>query len=789
MPETLAPAREVVRRRIAVHGQVQGVGFRPLVYRLATQLSLVGWVRNDTGGVTIEVQGTRPDVEELAERLHTDLPPLARIDGLDVATQPHLTDETSFVIAASAPTGAVTTGVAPDAALCGACLSELLDPLDRRYRYPFINCTHCGPRYTLTDALPYDRVNTSMARFTMCEACRREYDDPTSRRFHAQPNACFTCGPRLSLVRADGSTIDTDDPLTTTVERLRHGEIISVKGLGGFHLACDARNEQAVDQLRRRKNREEKPFAVMVASPASLTPFAEVDVETRRNLTCSEAPIVMLRKRSGCDLALPGVAPGLAWLAAMLPYTPLHVLLFHEAVGRPAGTTWLDTPQPMVLVMTSANPGGEPLVKGNDEALKRLQGIADAHLLHDRDVSQRCDDSVCRSSVKGPIFIRRSRGYTPRAITLPQAGPSVLACGGWYKNTICLTRGDQAYLSQHIGDLDNPATCEALEQAADHLLDVLSITPQWVACDLHPDFFSTQFAQQFAGQRGLSCVGVQHHHAHAAAVAAEHHLDTPYLALTLDGVGLGTDGTAWGGELLRVAEKTFERLGHLEPLPLPGGDRAAREPWRMAAAALWMLGRPQDITQGRLGDPRAASIRQLLERGVNAPMTSSAGRLFDAAAGLLGVCVASAYEAQAAMLLEGLAEQWGPAPPQDHGFTQQPDGRLSFLPLLQTLADEQDAGRGASVFHATIAAGLAEWVLGAAKKDTVQQVVLAGGCFLNHVVTTRLRGTLEQAGLRVYEGQQAPCNDGGISLGQAWVAIQRAGADANHSVATAEAKE
>ena len=760
------------RQAIRIRGQVQGVGFRPFVYRLATQRGLSGFVRNDGAGVEIEVQGSAAALNDFLKDLRRP-PPLARIDTLFTHDlPPHSPDEGIFIIAETG-SGTVTADVTPDTAICANCLAELFDPHDRRYHYPFINCTDCGPRYTLTAALPYDRPNTSMAGFALCPDCAREYRDPSDRRFHAQPNACAICGPRLTLRDADGTPVVVDDVIATTLERLLAGHILALKGLGGFHLVCDARNAVAVARLRQRKQRDAKPFAIMAANIASLAPWVEVGEAERRLLESPQRPIVLLHspRPSGEGLgvraneSLPGIAPGLAHLGVMLPYTPLHYLLFHEAIGRPAGTAWLDQSHSLLLVMTSANPGGEPLVIDDEEAGRRLHGIADGFVTHDRAILARCDDSV----IADGVFVRRARGYTPQAIRLPQTGPSVLALGGYLKNTLCLTRDDRAYLSPHIGSLDNAETCRALEEAVEHLQSILCIAPERIACDLHPDFPSSQLAMAYATEHGLPCIAVQHHHAHIAAVVAEHGLREPVLGLALDGVGLGADGGIWGGELLRVDGAHFERLGHLRPLPLPGGDRAAREPWRLAAGALHLLERDDEISR-RFG-PRANIIRQMLEQRINTPETSSAGRLFDAAAALLSVREISDYEGQAAMELEALAHRHGPVSPLADGFHLRSDGVLDLLPLLTWLADGAEPGAGAACFHATLALALSEWLRWAGERTGIRHVALGGGCFLNRLLTAQLRSRLETLGWQVLTARQAPPNDGGLSLGQAWIAM------------------
>ena len=761
-----------IRLAIQICGQVQGVGFRPFVYRLAEEMNLCGWVRNDAAGVAIEAQGPATALERFLAALRQP-PPLARIDELRTTALPARSGEAGFAIHASRA-GPVLAEITPDAAVCTACLAELFDPADRRYRYPFINCTHCGPRYTITRAIPYDRPNTSMAGFPLCPACAREYHDPADRRFHAQPVACPACGPRLSLRDAGGSPLAVADAIAATLEQLRNGAIVALKGLGGFHLACDARNAAAVARLRQRKQREAKPFAVMAANLASLAPWVECNEDEQRLLETPERPIVLLRLRTGVDTELPGIAPGMDQFGVMLPYTPLHYLLFHEAAGRPDGCDWLTQPWPLLLVMTSANPGGEPLVIADEEAFARLAGIAEGFLTHDRAIVARCDDSVLLVRPTGTTFVRRARGYVPRRIALPTAGPSVLACGGWLKNTVCLTRDAQAYLSPHIGDLDNPAACRALEEMVERLLDTLRIVPERVACDRHPDFFSSRFAAAFAAERGLPGVTVQHHHAHIAAIAAEHGLNPPVLGLALDGVGLGDDGGSWGGELLRVDGASYRRLGHLRPLPLPGGDRAAREPWRMAAAALHALGRGEEIPR-RFPGPLAEPVRRLLaqEEQAHCPLTSSAGRLFDAATALLGLRRASDYEGQAAMELEALAAAYGPAEPLADGYHLMVNGQLDLLPLLAWLADHAaEPACGAARFHATLALALADWVAQAARREAAPDIALGGGCFLNRLLSIQVRSRLERNGLHVYEAHQAPPNDGGLSLGQAWVAMQ-----------------
>jgi len=788
-------------RLICVRGLVQGVGFRPYVWRLANALGLQGWVRNDSGGVTIAVDGEK--VAEFLDRLPKELPRLARVDAIDIEvgeSPPFSPPNTGFSILESVQ-GEVATAIGPDTAICVDCVADMCEPQNRRWRYAFTTCTHCGPRYTVSRRIPYDRAQTSLAGFPLCQACDAEYTSPVDRRFHAETTCCPACGPQLSLLDAIGQALP-GDPLAAALDLLRRGELLAIKGLGGFHLACDAHNADAVAELRWRKQREEKPLAVMGLNAASLAAYARISAAELALLQSAAAPIVLCPK-AGSEL--PGVAPDLAWLGVMLPSTPLHLLLWHEAAGRPAGTDWLNTANDLLLVMTSANPHGEPLVIANDEALARLAGsagkIADAFLLHNRDIVIRCDDSVVRAGETGdrvrfhndenrslfPVsFIRRARGYTPLPIRLRSDGPVVLALGGYLKNTICIMKGRQAFLSQHIGSLDNATAIGFLEETVSHLLGILDVQPALIAHDLHPDFQSTHLALRLAAERGIPAVAVAHHHAHIAAICAEYAVNEPVLGLAIDGVGLGPDGGLWGGELLRVDGAQAERLGHLLPLALPGGDRAAREPWRMAASALDSCGRRAEIPEfiarrypGRDGE----RLAMLLERRLNCPPTSSLGRLFDAAAGLLGLRAEARYEGQAAMELEGLAIAYGPLAPLAGGMVLR-GAVADFSPLLSRLADCDDAAYGAALFHATLAHGLAEWLIAttmkakagpAVDREKPAKIVIGGGCAMNAVLMMALRRQLEAAGLCVLEARQAPPNDGGLALGQAWVARQSLG--------------
>lgn len=741
-PAAFAP---VARLFLKVTGAVQGVGMRPFVHRLATDCGLSGYVRNGGDGVTIEVEGTR--VEEFVTRLQSEAPPLARIDAVHCEERP-VTGDRDFLIRESLQ-GETMTRIVADAATCDACLAELFDPASRYFAYPFVNCTHCGPRYTITRRLPYDRRQTSMASFPMCADCATAYTDVRDRRFHAEPVACPACGPKLN------------HPVSEIAAAIQAGRIVALKGIGGFHLVCDGRNAEVVATLRARKAREFKPFAVMVANVASVPMVADASPEELKLCASVARPIVLMHAKAG--VLAPAVSPGLSRVGVMLAYAPVHHLVFAALAGHDFDGHDPHAVNDFVLVATSANPGGEPLVVDDEDATRRLAGIADLIVTHDRAIVVRADDSVAQIITGAPSFLRRARGYVPEPITLPEDGPTTLALGAHLKSTVTLTRGREAFVSQHVGDLDTAETLKFYRETIAHLTDIVGVKPELIASDIHPDYRSSQMADEF----GLSVIRVQHHAAHVAAVAAEVNLDGPALGLALDGHGLGDDGGAWGGELLVVDGSKHRRLGHLAPLPLPGGDRAAREPWRMGAGALAALGRPDLACTFFPGRPLAGPIADRVASGADRLATTSLGRLFDAVAALLGVRSVQDYEGQAAMELEALVDD--PIALAD-GFTLE-NGILSFAPLLGHFAlTRPDPRTGASLFHGTLIEGFAALARYGATATGLKAVALGGGCLMNRVLAEGLSAALTRSNLAPLLARRLPANDGGLSFGQAVLA-------------------
>ncbi|NDY89802.1 carbamoyltransferase HypF [Ideonella livida] len=870
----LAPAPALSRWAVAVQGAVQGVGFRPWWVRQAAELGLSGWVRNGGQGLRLELQGPEAALHEALRRLRQCPPPLARISA--IRQQPLPLDAAApagrFEIHASEQGATPGTGLPPDTAPCADCLHELFDPTNRRWRHPFINCTQCGPRFSVTRALPYDRPQTSLAGFALCPACAAEYAHPADRRHHAQPIACPACGPRLALWTPDGrECVEAGDALAAAVACLRAGQVLAIKGAGGYHLVADALQPEPLARLRAAKQRASKPFALMLPTVASAALWVQAGLglpagavreqaaaEVLATLTSPARPVLLLPCQPGVAAAHPGVAPGLAEWGVMLPATPLHELLVHEALGRPAGTAWRQQPQPGLLwVMTSANPGGEPLVTREAEALSRLAALqadgrplVDALLVNDREILGRLDDSVRRPMVAvstpptgpatGPAtgggpsrgmeaaaptvrfpFVRRARGYVPDPIPLPAwaaEAPPVLATGGWLKATVCLTRGAEAFFSPHVGDLGSVASRQALVESAERLCQFLAVRPAAVAHDLHPDFFSTQHAQALAAGWGVPAVPVQHHAAHAAAVLAEHGHAGPALALVLDGTGLGDDGQVWGGELLALAPGAaapVRRLAHLPPLPLPGGDKAATEPWRLAAGLLAQAGRGAELVQRWPTVPGAGALASWLQRQAStwgpagqggavasvaatrsalaAARCTSAGRWFDAAAALIGGLSHQNHEAEAAMRLEAWATQAGglAVPPWPGAWQVDAAGTLHWPGLVARLLDAAPEvapgvpsggaaaevpapqAQAAAAFHHTLVQALAAWVQHHACAQGVGTVALGGGCFINRLLSQGLVARLQAAGLLVLHAQAAPPGDGGLSLGQVQMAAWR----------------
>ena len=754
-----------VRKGIEVSGIVQGVGFRPFVYRLASELSLAGTITNTAAGVAIEVQGPDDAVDTFLIRLPTELPPLARVTSLVVRGLPSNHDR-EFRILPSRVGEEHRALISPDVALCADCLRELFDPADRRYRYPFINCTNCGPRFTIVRDIPYDRARTSMASFRMCPACQREYDDPRNRRFHAQPNACWECGPRVELWDAEGTRMTTPNPTAAAAARLQAGAVVAVKGLGGFHLAADATNSAAVERLRERKRRVGKPFAIMARDLACVEQFCRVDDLARAVLLSPERPIVLLPKRQPNPIA-EAAAPGIQELGVFLPYTPLHHLLF-------AGG---DFP---ALVMTSGNLSEEPIAIDNLEAGARLAGLADVLLVHNRNILLRCDDSVVRASAGRVRQLRRSRGYVPVPVFLGKEVPPVLAVGGELKNTICLTKGRHAFLSQHIGDLENLESYRFFEEAVRHLKGILQIEPEFLAYDLHPDYFSTRWA---LGQAGIERVGVQHHHAHVASCMAENHLEGKVIGIALDGTGYGTDGNVWGGEVLVAEYGDFERAAHFAYVPMPGGVAAIHEPWRMAVSYLTQHFGESFLDLRipfveRLDRRRAEVLLRMMNQGVNSPLTSSCGRLFDAVAALVGIRDRVTYEAQAAIELEmaiGDARDDAAYPlalvPDGQGWLI--DTRPVFEALVEDLRQGRATGEISRRFHNGLVEAFARLAVMSRERTQLNRICLSGGTFQNVFLLEHLRSRLEASGFEVFTHSEVPAGDGGLSLGQALVAAHR----------------
>jgi len=748
---------------------VQGVGFRPTVSRLALSLDLTGWIRNDTQGVVLELQGPEPVIDALIERLQGgDKPRLAHIQTCQQYAVPSMSEETSFVILASDTSGDPLAQVTPDTAVCDACLAEMRDAKDFRFAYPFINCTHCGPRYSIVKSVPYDRPNTTMSVFDLCDACKQQYMNVQDRRFHAQPVACPTCGPTCWIADAQGETLEavSDRSITCAAEALRQGKIVAIKGVGGFHLAVDACQEEAVQRLRERKHRDHKPFALMASSMAVIKRYCEVDASAEGILTGAQSPIVLLPKKEGSNLAT-GVASGVNTLGWMLCYAPLHWMLFAQG--------------PDVLVMTSGNVSNEPLICRNDLAVERLGNIADLFLMHNRDIYRQVDDSIVHMMDSQPVLLRRSRGYMPTPLYVQQASDwDILATGSDLKNTFCFVKQDQLLCSEHIGDLADAGVYHHFVKSIDHLKGLFGVTPAVVACDLHPGYYSTQYANQV---KDVTVIPVQHHWAHVASCLAEHQENGPVIGLVADGTGYGTDGAVWGCECLVATLESFERFGHLQYFSLPGGDKAAKEPWRPGLSLLVQAFGPDlegldELLCERVSDFQAwGVVRQQLDRGFNCVDTSSLGRVFDAVAWLLGLGQYNHFDAQLPMALESVADaaMW-----QGYSLTLDTDHvpmlwRIDRMisELVRDIQTGCDVSKMAMKFHMAWVQGFVGMAEAVQARTGLNTVVLSGGVFCNRVFLIRTIKALKQRGFIVLWQQGFPSNDGGIALGQAAIAAKQ----------------
>ncbi len=752
-------AYDCVARRLDINGIVQGVGFRPFVYQLASQYEIKGDVANTSSGVTIHIEGIIDNIESFCRDLTEKSPPLAHI------TETSIHSETvkgfkEFSIAQSIDQAVHSTLISPDVSICDDCLRELFDPDDRRFQYPFINCTNCGPRYTIISDIPYDRPKTSMKHFKMCKMCQDEYDDPENRRFHAQPNACEKCGPHVSLYDNSGKKLDTRNPVEKTAELLKQGYIVAIKGLGGFHLAVDAVNNDAVSMLRSKKHREGKPLAIMSCDIEHIRKYAHVQPEEEELLKSLHRPIVILKKKKPNPLSKE-VSPRNRYFGSMLPYTPLHYMLLQHGF--------------IALVMTSGNMSEEPICIDNDDAFKKLSNIADYFLVHNRDIYLRSDDSIVKHTAGDTRFIRRSRGYIPVPVFLKKKVVQILACGGGLKSTICLTKGNNAFISQHIGDLENQATYEFYQLTIRHMKRILDIDPVIIAHDLHPDYLSTTYALE---QQNVEKVPVQHHHAHIVSCMAENRLDGQVIGLSFDGTGYGTDGNIWGGEILISEDKRFERAAHLSYVSMPGSEAAIKEPWRMAVSylydafgeELYSLDLP---VLKEIDEKKIRFIVEMISKQINSPATSSLGRFFDGIAAIIGIRNYVVFEGQATMELEMLAGK-NINKTYDFEWVSGDMHRILLQPIVCGVVDDMSKGVHpsdiSSKFHATIIKMFSELCDIVRKESGLNRIVLSGGVFQNSIVLTGLMEKLEEKGFQVFTHTQVPANDGGISLGQAMIA-------------------
>jgi len=751
--------------RIHIAGIVQGVGFRPFVYNLAVRLDLKGWVRNTSAGVDIEVDGEQDVLDTFVKALRKEAPALSHIDELIASFGP-ANGFRSFEIIHSESIDSAFQPISPDVAVCDDCLRELFDPSDRRHRYPFINCTNCGPRFTIIKDIPYDRPKTTMAGFKLCPDCEREYTDPSNRRFHAQPVACPVCGPMVWLEKRNTPNAMDEDAIQETRRLLADGKIVAIKGLGGFHLACDATNAESVAELRRRKLRVDKPFALMILDLATIEEHCFVNGPERELLQSTARPIVLLRRKPESNICKE-VAPSQEFIGVMLPYTPLHYLLLEKTDDFPPA-----------LVMTSGNLSEEPIAIDNDEARQRLSALADAFLMHNRDIHIRCDDSVVRVFEKEIYPIRRSRGYTPFPVKLPWEVPPLLAAGSELKNTFCITNKNYAFLSHHIGDMENYETLKSFEQGVEHFERLFRVKPEAIAYDLHPNYLATRYALERAERENLPAIGIQHHHAHIAACMAEHGLDgsQPVIGLSFDGTGYGEDGAIWGGEFLIADYKSYQRPYHLRYFPIPGGDASIKKPARTALALLWSLGMEWDERLASViefNKEERNILKIQLEKKINTPMTSSMGRLFDAAAALAGVRQIVNYEGQAAIEFEAMAD---PDDAESYSFElnqNEVEVRSGFESLINDVMSGIHASKISARFHNGLAKAVRMTVKKMNQETGIRTVVLSGGVWQNLTLIGRTLSLLRADGFTVYLHRQVPTNDGGLSLGQAVIAASR----------------
>jgi hydrogenase maturation protein HypF len=753
---------EHIARRIELNGVVQGVGFRPFIFGLAELYRLKGEVANTSDGVIVHIEGPGEKISLFLKALSSSHPPLAHITDICVYHD-NLKGFNTFSIAQSKSSEKNSTLISPDMAICEDCLRELFDPHDRRFEYPFINCTNCGPRYSIIQDIPYDRPKTSMKQFKMCDQCQAEYDNPKNRRFHAQPNACSVCGPQILLCNNAGDTIDTSHVVEKVAKLILGGDIVAIKGLGGYHLAADARNNEAVAKLRKRKHREEKPFALMAEDIKGIKKFAYVDSEDEKLLKSAKRPIVILRKKTPNNIAKE-VCPRNRFFGVMLAYTPLHYLLLRK-VGVP-------------LVMTSGNISEEPIAIDNDEAIARLSSIADYFLIHNRDIYIRSDDSIVRNMAGETRLFRRSRGYVPMPLFINKQTVQVLACGAELKNTVCLTKNNKAFLSQHIGDLENLPTYDFFKMTIEHMKKILDIEPDVIACDFHPDYFSTRYALE---QKDLPVIQVQHHHAHIAACIAENKKKGPVIGLSFDGTGYGGDSTIWGGEVIVADEKSFHRAAHLDCVPMPGGTASIKEPWRMAVSYLyhtygekfWDLDIPfvRSINKNKL-----EIMIKMIQKNINSPQTSSLGRLFDGIAALIGVRNRTAFEGQAAIELEMIAN-WPVRQGYEYCWTSRDYHVLSLEPIINSVVSDMEKGVSpaeiSGKFHYTLIRMFSKICCFIRKETNINTAALSGGSFQNNLLLAGLIENLNEYGFEVLSHRLVPPNDGNISLGQAIVAGAR----------------